>query len=113
MINNKVIIIALVILCLFMSFNSKYGKNAQIENYEPHDSLLAGTKKYIFNVDKPFDSGIRLCMKIHKDGTKECDGNCLEYGYTGDALCFPKNQPKVKRVRFEEHLPKKPFVGFH
>lgn len=112
---NNTIIFLLLAICVFMFFNSKCNKNAQIENYEAHDSLLAGTTKYKYDFDKPCDmfnfmdptsSGICKCMR-------ECDGNCLEYGYTGDALCFPKKQLGVKRMVFEKNLPEKPFIGFN
>jgi hypothetical protein len=74
------------------------------EYFESTDSLLTGVTHYKHNPNKPCDlskcaedtdpSGVCKCIK-------ECDGNCLEYGYTGDAICFPKNQPTVPRIVFE------------
>lgn len=45
------------------------------------DELFKTAKYYEFKEGEK--TGIQQCIE-------DCDGNCLEYGYTGFAWCFPK-----------------------
>lgn len=100
MINCDLVIILLaIIIMLFING----GKEDFTNKF--NDSLLNGVVYYRNDPHGP------PCNITHCDQTeylhgmckclKECTGNCVEFGVTNNAICFPKDQPLPQRMVFE------------
>ena len=96
---KELFLVAMVIWIMWISFfsdnmndivNDKVDDNKEteklVEGFEtkPEDEqkdLFDNTTYYELKEDNMQNTGINQCLK-------DCDGNCLEYGVTGNAWCF-------------------------
>jgi nitrogen fixation-related uncharacterized protein len=61
--------------------------NMETSIFKENNSNDMCTPKYNNDENKGIDSGIKDCIK-------NCDGECLEFGVTGNALCFLRDLTK-------------------
>jgi hypothetical protein len=96
--NKYLLGILLIVIIVFLYTSSKkesmtsisklYGN--KIENIKSgtrtyDDALFDDVKSYENDPNDALNTGVYKCLD-------NCDGNCVEYGMTGLAYCFPKNK---------------------
>ena len=95
----KIILIILLILIFILLINKKENytyddKNKKSNGIIQGSDILQGQLfddviMYIGDKTLQGELGLEKCIK-------KCDGMCVEYGMTGDAFCFPKNNDQKK-----------------
>lgn len=84
-----ILIIFCIIHCLNNKENFESDSNQTIKTYSPN--VLSITKQFsdvkVFENDPDHRMGLDKCIEYQKNNS----GNCVEYGMTGNAWFFPKN----------------------
>ena len=107
---NKFILITIIIIALVILYNlnvqenyTKIGNqqfrvNSEIEKIKIRegsdtfdDPLFSDVVFYMGDGTLDGEIGLEKCLKQCKNG------NCVEYGITGDAYCFPNDYESVKK----------------
>lgn len=85
------ILIVIIIIFTIKYFDDKYSKNEMFEQEVFSDNVVTykNTEKFDKSQNVIVESGIDKCVK-------NCNGNCLELGYTGLSFCFPNKTYKQK-----------------
>lgn len=94
----KIILIILLILIFILIIDKK--ENYTNDNKSINNGIIEGSDPLqgqlfdnviMYSGDKTLEGELGLEKCINK-----CDGMCVEYGITGDAFCFPKNNDQKK-----------------
>jgi hypothetical protein len=108
--SNKFLLITIIIIAVIILYNlniqEKYTKignqqfrvNSEIEQIKIRegsdtfdDPLFSDVVFYMGDGTLEGEIGLEKCLKQCKNG------NCVEYGVTGDAYCFPNDYESVKK----------------
>lgn len=94
----KIILIILLILIFILIIDKK--ENYANDNKSVDNGIIEGSDPLqgqlfdnviMYSGDKTLEGELGLEKCINK-----CNGMCVEYGITGDAFCFPKNNNQKK-----------------
>jgi len=94
----KIILIILLILIFILIIDKK--ENYTNDNKSINNGIIEGSDPLqgqlfdnviMYSGDKTLEGELGLEKCINK-----CNGMCVEYGITGDAFCFPKNNDQKK-----------------
>lgn len=113
---KKIIYITILIVCVFILYqlnsnskenytkidNQQFRVNSEIESIKIRegsdtfdDPLFSDVIFYMGDGTLDGEIGIEKCIKKCKNG------NCVEYGITGDAYCFPSDYESVNKKYLE------------
>jgi hypothetical protein len=94
--------------------NRPYGNdipyNKKFDDLRKDKPLMLISEDKIFSDIIPYENqldgrlGLDICLE-------KCNGECLEYGQTGNAYCFPNDGKKIMKSTFYETLRDKSYIN--
>lgn len=94
-------------LKLDFKYNRPYGNdipyNKKFDDLRKDKPLMLISEDKLFSDIVPYENqldgrlGLDICLE-------KCDGECLEYGQTGNAYCFPNDGKQIMKSTFYETL---------